>query len=51
LVGGRAQRRVPELAESILSRMPSVTSGHPVVLAVAKLIQGNCDRTMKKFKV
>lgn len=45
------KRRVPELAELILSKMLSVTTDHPVVLAVAKLIQGNCDRTIKKFKL
>jgi serine/threonine-protein kinase HipA len=45
------KRRVPELAELMLSTMPAVTTDHPVVLAVAKLIQGSCDRTIKKFKV
>jgi hypothetical protein len=45
------KRRVPELAESILSKVPAVTTDNPVVMAVAKLIQGNCDRTIKKFKV
>ena len=45
------KRRVPEVAELILSKMPAVTADHPVVLAVAKLIQGNCDRTIKKFKL
>jgi serine/threonine-protein kinase HipA len=44
------RRRVPELAESILSKMLAVTAGDPVVLAVAKLIQGSCDRAIKKFK-
>ena len=44
------RRRVPELAELILSRMPAVTTDNQVVLAVAKLIQGNCDRTIKKIK-
>jgi hypothetical protein len=38
-------RRVPELAELILSTMPAVTTDHPVVQAVAKLIQGNCDHS------
>ncbi|HEY1686229.1 MAG TPA: type II toxin-antitoxin system HipA family toxin [Tepidisphaeraceae bacterium] len=45
------RRRVPELAELILSTMPAVTTNHPVVLAVAKLIRGNCDRTIQKFKM
>jgi hypothetical protein len=44
------RRRVPELAEVILSKMPAVTTDHPVVLSVAKLIQDSCDRTIKKFK-
>jgi serine/threonine-protein kinase HipA len=44
------KRRVPKVAELILSKMPAVTTDHPVVLAVAKLIHGNCDRTIKKFK-
>ena len=44
------RRRVSELAELILSKMPTVTIDLPVALAVAKLIQGNCDRTIKKFK-
>jgi len=44
------RRRVPELAEAILSTMPAVTTDHPVALAVAKLIQGGCERTIKKFK-
>jgi serine/threonine-protein kinase HipA len=44
------RRRVPELADLILSTIPAVTTDHPVVLAVAKLVQSNCDRTIKKFK-
>jgi serine/threonine-protein kinase HipA len=45
------KRRVPEMAELILSRMPTVTTDHPIVLAVAELIQRSCDRTIKKFNV
>jgi serine/threonine-protein kinase HipA len=44
------RRRVPDLAESILSKMPTLTTDHPVVQAVAKLIQGNCNRTIMRFK-
>jgi serine/threonine-protein kinase HipA len=44
------RRRVPELAESILSKIPAVTTDDPVVQDVAKLIRGNCDRTIGKFK-
>jgi serine/threonine-protein kinase HipA len=44
------RRRVPELAELILSTMPAVVTDHPVAQAVAKLIRGNCDRTIGKFK-
>lgn len=38
------RRRVPELAELILSKLPAVTTDHPVVLAVAKLIRESCAR-------
>ena len=44
------KRRVPEMAELILSTLPAVTTDHPIVLAVAKLIQDNCDRAIEKFK-
>jgi len=44
------RRRVPELAEAILSRLPAVTTDHPVDQAVAQLVQDSCDRTIKKFK-
>jgi serine/threonine-protein kinase HipA len=46
-----ARRRVPELAELILSTMPALTTEHPVASAVANLIQDSCERTIKKFKV
>jgi serine/threonine-protein kinase HipA len=45
------RRRVPELAELILSGIASVTTDNPVVVAAAKLIQDSCDRTMNKFNV
>jgi serine/threonine-protein kinase HipA len=45
------RRRVPELAESILSKLPAVTTDHPVDQAVAQLVQDSCDRTIRKFKV
>ena len=44
------RRRVPEMAESILLALPSVTTDQPVVRPVAELIQGNCNRTINKFK-
>ncbi len=34
----------------MLSRIPGCTTGHPVTLAVAKLIQSRCEHTILKFK-
>lgn len=45
------RRLVPELAELMLSTMPAMTTDHPVVLAVAKLIRGSCEHTIKKFRL
>jgi serine/threonine-protein kinase HipA len=44
------KRRVPELAETVLSTLPAVTSDHPVALAVAELIEDRCGRAIRKFK-
>ncbi len=44
------KRRVPELAEIILSRLPQFTTEHPVTNSVAKLIQSRCQRAVKEFK-
>jgi serine/threonine-protein kinase HipA len=45
------KRRVPELAELIMSKLPAVTTNHRVSRAVAKLIQGNCERAAERFNV
>jgi serine/threonine-protein kinase HipA len=45
------KRRVPELAETILSKLSAVMIDHPVAMAVANLIQSRCERTIKTFKV
>lgn len=44
------KRRVPELAETILAKLSDITIGHPVAIAVARLIQSHCERTIGKFK-
>jgi len=44
------KRRVVELAETILSTLPTVTTDHPVTASVAKLLQSRCQRTAKGFK-
>ncbi len=43
------RRRIPELAELILSKLPDVTTEHPTAIAVARLIQSRCERTVRKF--
>jgi serine/threonine-protein kinase HipA len=44
------QRRVLELAEAVVTKLPTVTTGQPVTVAVAKLIQSRCERKIKGFK-
>jgi serine/threonine-protein kinase HipA len=44
------RRRVPELAEMIVSKLAAVTTQQPIAVAVAKLIQGRCEQTIRKFK-
>jgi serine/threonine-protein kinase HipA len=41
------KRRVVELAETILSTLPTVTTDHPVMASVAQLLQGRCERAVK----
>lgn len=41
--------RVLELAQAVISNVPTVTTNHPVTLAVAKVIQNRCERTVKGF--
>ena len=43
------RRRVPEVAEAILSRLPDVTTEHPVSLSVNKLLRSRCERLMRTF--
>jgi serine/threonine-protein kinase HipA len=43
------RRRVPELAETILSKLSGVTATQSVAVAVAKLIQSRCELTIRKF--
>lgn len=45
------RRRVLEITESILSNIEAVTTDHPSVAAVAKLVRESCDRALKKFKL
>lgn len=44
------KRRVPELAETILSKLPDLTTDHPAVVAVSKLIRGRCELAIRNFK-
>jgi serine/threonine-protein kinase HipA len=44
------RRRVPEVAELILSKLPVVATDHPVVQAVAKMIQNGCNRVLREFR-
>ena len=44
------KRRVSEVAESILAKLPEVTPKHAVALEIAKLIQSRCERTLVEFK-
>jgi hypothetical protein len=43
------KRRVLDLAQAVMSKLPTVTDDHPVTLAVAKLIQTRCEQKMKSF--
>jgi serine/threonine-protein kinase HipA len=42
---------VPELAETILSKIPEVTTEHPMAIEVAKFIRGRCERKMQEFRI
>ncbi len=44
------KRRVLELAEAVVSKLPTVTTDHPVTVAVAKVIQSRCERKITRFK-
>ena len=43
-------RRVLELAEALLSKLATVTTSHPITVAVAKVIQSRCERKIPGFK-
>ena len=42
--------RVLELAEAVMSKLPTVTTDHPITAAVAKVIQGRCEEKIRSFK-
>jgi serine/threonine-protein kinase HipA len=44
------KRRVLELAEALVSKLPTVTTDHPVTVVVAKVIQSRCERKVTSFK-
>lgn len=44
------KRRVPELAEATLAKIPTVAIENPTAHAVAKLIQDHCTRVLQSFK-
>jgi serine/threonine-protein kinase HipA len=44
------RRRVPEIAESILSTLPGMNTGDSVAEAVAALIRGRCERALDVFR-
>jgi serine/threonine-protein kinase HipA len=44
------KRRVSELAEAVASKLPAVTTDHPVTAAIAKVIQRRCERKITSFK-
>jgi serine/threonine-protein kinase HipA len=43
------RRRVLELAEAVVSKLPAIPTGHPVTAAVAKLLGNRCARLSQKF--
>ena len=43
------KRRVRALAQSIVSKLPEVTTEHPVEIGVAALIRSQCERTIQQF--
>jgi serine/threonine-protein kinase HipA len=43
------KRRVTELAETVLVKLPAVTTDHPVTIGVAKAIQTRCELNLKRF--
>ncbi len=43
------KRRVLELVEAVVSTLRTVTTDHPVTVAVAKVIQSRCERKLRGF--
>ena len=43
------KRRVRELAETLLSRIPEARLDHPVAVDVANLVQKRCERTLSRW--
>lgn len=44
------KRRVRELAEIALSKIPDMITSHPATKPVATLVQSRCTKTLEKFK-
>ena len=44
------KRRVLELAEAVISTLPTVTTDHPVTAAVAKSIRSRIERMLRRLK-
>jgi serine/threonine-protein kinase HipA len=44
------KRRVLELAEAVVSKLSKVTTDHPVMVVVAKVIRSRCERKITSFK-
>jgi serine/threonine-protein kinase HipA len=44
------KRRVLELAEAVVSKLPPVTTDHPVTIAVAAVIGSRCERSVRSFR-
>ena len=43
-------RRVSFITQEILTKLPEVSSEHPVAIGVATMIRSQCDRTVELFK-
>jgi hypothetical protein len=44
------KRRVVELTEALLSKLPGVTTDHSVTGGVAKVIQNRCELSLKRAR-
>ena len=43
------KRRVVELARAVLSKLPTVTTDHPVTASVSKFLQDRCESILRRF--